>query len=67
MTISNPVDPRSKNLYTIGGIAALLAVFVFRRNLGAELSLLANFGIIDGILPDCSEAISIGEKGNLTR
>ena len=38
-----------KPLFRIGGIAALLAVFVFRRNLGAELSLLAIFGIIDGV------------------
>lgn len=36
-------------LYKIGGIAALLAVFVFRRNLGAELSLLAMFGFVDGV------------------
>jgi hypothetical protein len=27
----------------------LLAVFVFRRNLGAELSLLAMLGIVDGV------------------
>jgi len=33
-------------LYITGGIAALLAVFVFRRNLGAELALLSNFGIV---------------------
>lgn len=38
-----------KLLYVVGGIAALLAVFVFRRNLGAELSLLAVTGIIDGV------------------
>jgi hypothetical protein len=36
-------------LYKIGGVAALLAVFVFRRNLGAELALLSNFGIIGGV------------------
>jgi hypothetical protein len=36
-------------LYKTGGIAALLAVFVFRRNLGAELSLLGIFGIVDGV------------------
>ena len=36
-------------LYITGGIAALLAVFVFRRNLGAELALLGNFGIISGV------------------
>jgi hypothetical protein len=38
-----------KPLYLAGGIAALLAVFVFRRNLGAELSLLAMLGIVDGV------------------
>ncbi len=38
-----------KLLYVVGGIAALLAVFVFRRNLGAELSLLAVSGFIDGV------------------
>ena len=40
---------RWSTLYKIGGIAALLAVFVFRRNLGAELSLLAMLGIVDGV------------------
>jgi hypothetical protein len=38
-----------KALYRIGGVAALLAVFVFRRNLGAELALLSNFGITRGV------------------
>jgi len=38
-----------KILYRLGAIAALLAVFVFRRNLGAELALLGMFGIIDGV------------------
>ena len=38
-----------KPLYLTGGIAALLAVFVFRRNLGAELSLLAMLGMVDGV------------------
>ena len=36
-------DTETKNnswraLYITGGVAALLAVFVFRRNLGAELA-----------------------------
>ena len=35
-----------KILYGLGAIAALLAVFVFRRNLGAELALLHSFGFI---------------------
>jgi hypothetical protein len=34
-----------KPLYQIGGIAALLAVFVFRRNLGAELMAFKGFGL----------------------
>ena len=34
-----------KMLYRLGGIAALLAVFVFRRNLGAELMLLRGIGL----------------------
>ena len=42
-------DQTWKNLYKIGAVAALLAVFVFRRNLGAELVLLRDFGIIGGI------------------
>lgn len=36
-------------LYITGGVAALLAVFVFRRNLGAELGLLGSLGIISGV------------------
>jgi hypothetical protein len=48
------VDPATadapwKHLYRAGAIAALLAVFVFRRNLGAELSLLATLGIVHGV------------------
>lgn len=38
-----------KNLYKIGGVAALLATFVFRRNLAAELALLASLGVIRGV------------------
>jgi hypothetical protein len=34
-----------KLLFNLGGIAALLATFVFRRNLGAELMLFRNFGL----------------------
>lgn len=34
-----------KPLYQLGGIAALLAVFVFRRNLGAELMAFHGFGL----------------------
>ena len=42
-------DSSWRALYITGGVAALLAVFVFRRNLGAELMLLVNFGVIDGV------------------
>lgn len=42
-------EPAWKSLYKIGGVAALLAVFVFRRNLAAELGLLMNLGIIRGV------------------
>ena len=38
-------------LYITGGVAAMLAVFIFRRNLGAELGLLSNLGIIRGLPP----------------
>jgi hypothetical protein len=49
MTQIKSADPSYRKLYLIGGIAALLAVFVFRRNLAAELMLLSNFGIIKGV------------------
>lgn len=49
MTQLKSADPGWKRLYTLSGVAALLAVFVFRRNLGAELALLANFGIVSGV------------------
>jgi hypothetical protein len=45
----NSKDHSYRALYITGGIAAILAVFVFRRNLGAELGLLSNFGIIKGV------------------
>jgi hypothetical protein len=46
MTQSEAADPTWKYLYISGGIAALLAVFVFRRNLGAELSLMGMMSIV---------------------
>ena len=49
MTLLKTKDPGWRTLYRVGAIAALLAVFVFRRNLGAELALLGNFGIFDGL------------------
>jgi hypothetical protein len=45
----NTKDRAWKALYITGGIAALLAVFVFRRNLGAELGLLSSFGVLPGV------------------
>ena len=36
-----------KGLFRIGGVSALIAGLVFRRNLGAELTLLRGVGIID--------------------
>jgi hypothetical protein len=46
------IDPREQDrttdwklLFNLGGIAALLAVFVFRRNLGAELILFRGLGL----------------------
>jgi hypothetical protein len=38
-------NPSWKKLYRLGGMAALLAVFVFRRNLGAELMALRGLGL----------------------
>jgi hypothetical protein len=48
MAQTNPDVAHSswKPLYQIGGIAALLAVFVFRRNLGAELMGSRGFGLL---------------------
>jgi hypothetical protein len=39
-------DPDWKLLYRIGAAAALVAALVVRRNLGAELTLLAGLGIV---------------------
>lgn len=46
MNQSDTADPTWKYLYIAGGVAALLAVFVFRRNLGTELSLLGMMGMV---------------------
>lgn len=40
-------DSAWKGLYKVGGVAALIAVVLFRRNLGAELTLLGSFGLLD--------------------
>ncbi len=44
-TISGIENSTWKALYKLGGIAALLAVFVFRRNLGAEMMGFKGFGL----------------------
>ena len=36
-----------RGLYIAGGVAALIVVVLFRRNLGAELTLLGSFDILD--------------------
>jgi hypothetical protein len=47
-----------KNLCKIGGVAALVAVIVFRRNFGTELTTFKGFGIFDvpGMTPASAEA-----------
>lgn len=40
-------DSGRRSLYTIGAFAALLATFVFRRNLSAELAASGGFGLFD--------------------
>ena len=40
------VDPRWRGLYIAGGVAAIVAVVVFRRHFGAELALLVDMDII---------------------
>ena len=40
-------DTRWSTLYRIGGVVALLAVVVFRRNFGTELVAFRGFGILD--------------------
>jgi len=45
-----------KTLYWLGGIAALLAVFVFRRNLSAELMALRGLGLF--FVPDMPVSVS---------
>jgi len=48
MDHTNPgyVDPAWKTLYRVSGVAALIAVFVFRRYLGAELMAFRGFGLL---------------------
>jgi hypothetical protein len=44
---SKIADPRWRGLYVAGGVAALIAVVLFRRNFGTELVAFNGFGIID--------------------
>ena len=46
-THSETTDSAWRVLYKVGGAAALIAAVLFRRNLGAEFSLLRMIGIID--------------------
>lgn len=41
-----PLDSTWKNLYKVGAIAALMAALLFRRNIGAEVSLFTGAGAI---------------------
>ena len=52
-TSSGIENPAWKALYKLGGIAALVAVFIFRRNLSAELMAFQGFGLFDvpGVAP----------------
>jgi hypothetical protein len=43
---STGVDPRWKGLFRVGGVAALVAAILFRRNFGAEIALLRTIGIL---------------------
>ena len=42
---SQTVDPRWRDLYIAGGVAALVAVLFFRRNFGTEMVAFKGFGI----------------------
>lgn len=44
---SEVVDPRWKGLYIAGGVAALVAVVIFRRNFGVEFIAFQGFGFVD--------------------
>jgi hypothetical protein len=43
---SEAVDSRWRGLYIAGGVAAIIAVVVFRRHFGAEIGLLMDMGVI---------------------
>lgn len=46
MAPSDNADPRWNSLYKVGGVAAWIAVLIFRRWLGEEFLLLRAIGII---------------------
>ncbi len=45
ISATNIADPRFKNLYLIGGVAAVITVLIFRRNFGVELLTFNGFGL----------------------
>ena len=45
-TTDGTIDPAWKGLCTAGGVAALVAALVFRRNIGAEVMLLRLLGVL---------------------
>jgi hypothetical protein len=51
-------DPGWGTLYRIGGVAALTAVIVFRRNFGTELVTFGGFGILD--VPEVFPSTALG-------
>ncbi len=54
---SETVDPSWKNLYGVGAAAALIAALVFRRNMGAEITLFT------GQAPEyCSRLVHVASR-----
>jgi hypothetical protein len=51
-------DPRWRGLYIMGGVAALLAVLIFRRSFGTELVTFGGFGVFD--VPTAQPSTSAG-------
>lgn len=43
--LTDTADPHFKNLYILGGAAAVIAVLIFRRNFGVELMTFNGFGL----------------------
>ena len=58
VTYAEATDSAWKGLYKVGGAAALIAAVLFRRNLGAEFSLLRMTGLI-GIGPAMAPSSAI--------